>query len=525
MSIASVGECCLCREINCNGSLLLNGKEMKGETMKMKKRDGIALCLALLAAVSPLGLRAQVEAEAIKTVNPVDNPAIKTGQEALDEDPGERKVEIVEDRDQDYMATKIYELKNVKSADLMPFIAGAVQRYNGGSTVERLDYVAGKKQYIVVNTAYDMMPYVDDMVAKLDRPGKLDSNGSLVDGDGIYRFVYCPKHRYYADMNRLGPVITMGDGAYFDDASVSMFYWKDSKSEGEKVLKWLQVIDRPVPQAEIKIKVYMITDNDIKELGIDYLNWKNGPGAEFFSTGADIMHFRQKEQLFAEAVEVFSNFGEAWGGMMFAPQFDASFIKMLDQKGKATVASSGSLVMVNNFSGTYTLSLTPGYQNIVKNEEMAANVVESMLGDSYFLTVNNPIICFKDPGDVCGTLMFNYEVLMRSVVERNNAGTEFVNENTFSSTITLATGTEKFLASFNKEEDVEEYIGMPFFGDVPVLKYLFGTQVHSKSMTRVIVTVVAEPIRPEQSLSAWAGQIVNAAEMLSTGTAEAGSAK
>ena len=43
--------------------------------------------------------------------------------------------------------------------------------------------------------------------------------------------------------------------------------------------------------------------------------------------------------------------------------------------------------------------------------------------------------------------MFNYQVVMRSVIERNNVGTEFANENAFSSTITLATGTEKFLAS------------------------------------------------------------------------------
>lgn len=469
--------------------------------------------LAVLFSAAML-LNSQEPKEAVKVVKPVDAPAIRTEQQDFGIKDGTRKVQIIEDRNQDYMCTKIFELKNIKSADLMPFITGAVQRYNPDSTVERLDYVDGKKQYIVVNTAYDMMPYVEDMVAKLDRPGKADVNGSLIDGDGIYRFVYYPKHRYYSEMNRLGPTITMGDGAYFDDASVNMFYWKDSKSEGDKVLKWLQVLDRPVPQVELKIKVYEITDNDIKELGIDYLNWKNGPGAEFFSTGADIMHFRAKEQLFAESIQMFSNFGSAFGGMMFAPQFDASFVKMLDQKGKAKVASSGSITIVNNFTGTYTLSFNPEYQNISKNNDMAISVDTSYFGDAYNLTVNNPIICFKDPGDVAGTLMFNYNVQMRSVIERNNVGTEFTNENTFSSTITLATGTEKFLAAFTKEEDVEQYDGMPFFGDIPVLKYLFGKMVHSKGYTRVIVTVETTAIRPEQKLSEWAGQIVTASEML-----------
>ena len=477
--------------------------------IKMKMLMGFALLFSATTL-----LNSQEPKDALRVIKLVDAPAIRTDQQEFGIKNGTRKVQIIEDRNQDYMCTKIFELKNVKSADLMPFITGAVQRYNPKSTVERLDYVDGGKQYLVVNTAFDMMPYVEDMVAKLDRPGKADTNGSLIDGDGIYRFVYTPKYRYYADMNRLGPVITMGDGAYFDDASANMFYWKDSKSEGDKVLKWLQVLDRPVPQVELKIKVYEINGNDIKELGIDYVNWKNGPGAEFFSAGADLMHFQAKEQLFGEAVKMFSHFGSAWGGMLFAPQFDASFVKMLDQKGKAKVASSGSITIVNNFNGTYTLSFNPEYQNISKNEDMAVSVGTDRFADSYSLTINNPIICFRDPGDIAGTLMFNYQVVMRSVIERNNVGTEFANENAFSSTITLATGTEKFLAAFTKEQDLEQYDGMPFLADIPVLKYLFGTMVHSKGYTRVIVTVETTAVRPEQKLSEWSGQIVTAAEML-----------
>ena len=55
---------------------------------------------------------------------------------------------------------------------------------------------------------------------------------------------------------------------------------------------------------------------------------------------------------------------------------------------------------------------------------------------------------------------------------------------------------------------------MPFFADIPVIKYLFGATQHSKALTRYVVTVDATPVTPESNLSEWAGKIVTEAEEL-----------
>ena len=92
-----------------------------------------------------------------------------------------RKIRFIEDDAQDYMVTKVYSLKYIKANDIVPFVLGAVMRYSTNSKVDRINYAAAKQQWLAVTTPVAMMPYVDDMVAKMDRPSKIkDVNGSIV---------------------------------------------------------------------------------------------------------------------------------------------------------------------------------------------------------------------------------------------------------------------------------------------------------------------------------------------------------
>jgi len=54
---------------------------------------------------------------------------------------------------------------------------------------------------------------------------------------------------------------------------------------------------------------------------------------------------------------------------------------------------------------------------------------------------------------------------------------------------------------------------MPYLSDIPVLKYLTGSVSSSISHNRVFVTVKAEPVLPSTNLSAWAGKVIEAAQL------------
>ena len=213
-----------------------------------------------------------------------------------------RTIVFNEDRAQHYMTSKVYELKHVNAHDLLPFIKGAVKRFDSQSTVQSLDYKAGGKQFIVVSTGKTMLPYVDQMIAVLDYPSKkVDRNGTAVSGDGISRYSYCADYRGSDEMKQMLEQTFapggFGSGFAYFDRGTNMFIWKSSRSQAQEFLKFLKAVDRPVPQLQLELKVYLVSDNNFRELGIDYVAWKNGPGADILSAGFDFSNFYSKQGL------------------------------------------------------------------------------------------------------------------------------------------------------------------------------------------------------------------------------------
>ena len=105
-------------------------------------------------------------------------------------EPGKRTVHFVQDDAQDYMVSKIYVLRYVQSNDVMPFVMSMVKRYNMNSVVNCIEYGAQNEQILTVTTPIGMMPYVDDFIAKADRPVMIDGKvpGEILRGTGITRF-------------------------------------------------------------------------------------------------------------------------------------------------------------------------------------------------------------------------------------------------------------------------------------------------------------------------------------------------
>jgi type II secretory pathway component GspD/PulD (secretin) len=443
-----------------------------------------------------------------------------------------KKLRLNQDDAQSFLVSKTYELKHTRACDIAPFVEGAVKRYNVDSNVQRLDFKAGGKEILVVSTGVDMMPYIDDMIAKVDIPGVKDVSGSVVEGTGISRFAYYPKNRATKDMLKvLRNNVLPGNSAVFLDESVSMLYWKCSKSDGDMVMRWINELDRPVPQVQVKMRVYEVRDSDLTDIGINYIAWKNGPGMDLFGAGLEAISLSGWDEVVKAAAfqgaNVMSQASWAWGGFFCAPQFDFSFVRMLAQDGKARIADSGSLTVVNDFDNSYSIKFTPDFQNIIKTPDTDQMSVEPSSPSIFEMTINQPVICFKGAGNTVtesaddrrydeekastteGTIMFNYFVSKADPVERNNFGQELYQTMNASSNLTLAVGNERLLATWKKEYDTEQTIGMPFLSDIPILKYLFGTTTKIKSTNYYFVTVKAEWVMPDAELAGWAGKLLS----------------
>ena len=253
----------------------------------------------------------------------------------------------------------------------------------------------------------------------------------------------------------------------------------------------------------------------------------------------------------------------AYGGFFTAPQFDMSFIRCLQQSGNAAAAANVSLTMVNTPVHSleeyamirsaqesapgkapfiYRASMYPEYQNIAKNV-----LGRTFVGKSYYedddgnkyadppaldVQIINPFICLpqenasgennrkyqvtdaasdlnKDMAKADGCVMFDYSMYFKDVVERGNTGAELSNNVLCAGATTLGLGHEKVLTVYEKENDVEQTIGLPILCRIPVIKYLFSTVTHIKERTYVIVTAEAVLLHPEEKIGIPQTESVN----------------
>ena len=406
-----------------------------------------------------------------------------------------QKIRFVEDDGQNDMTSKIYTLKHQKANDVVPFVLGAVKRYAKNSTVDRINYSAAKQQLVAVTCPTPLIPYIDDLISKLDRPG------TVIEGTGITRNVYNPQWRPGEKLVNLmvktGISSNASEGANQDavvayDAATNQIYWKDSINKDKDLKKYLSLLDKPLAQCTVAVNVYEIRESELRDVGLDYLAWKNGPGLNLFEVGANLIT--------GDAVS--GTFGP-YGFFLFAPAFDMSFVRILQQNGVGKVAASTNVTLTNGHDAE--ISFAPDFQNLQKDEDFAS-AVNASSNHRLTLKIQSPVIA-RQPDKKTALLHFKYDLAIRSVVERDHLGNELYDENSSSGKVSYTTGMEHLLTGYESQTDVEQTIGIPFLCELPVLKYIFGTTTTHKEKVYFLVSVNPVLANADAESSALAGKV------------------
>lgn len=426
-----------------------------------------------------------------------------------------RTLRFVQDDAQDYMVSKIYRLKYVQSNDISPFVQGMIMRYNMNSSVGSIAYGQNNAQMLTVTCPSKMMPYVDDFIRKVDRNIKIQGKtpDDVIRGTGITRAVYRPKYRSGQAVLNVLVNSVIGEGPYGSvyawDANSNQIYWKDNTSNTSYVYQFLGYLDRPVPQITLDFKVYEVRDSTLRDIGIEYLAWKNGPGMNIFETAFDVFSLNSAGTL---ALQSFSG---PVGGFFTAPQFDMSFVRFLQQSGNAEITNTATMTVSNSDTKSYELYFSPRSQNIVKGDNDMASVTVGAAGQQrqIHLQVKTPIVNIhygeSQPGypaseafevddyrpgsyaNFNGTLFFGYNIDTANAVERNNVGAELVETGSINGESLIPLGREVILGRWALEQEVEQTIGVPWLCRIPFIKYLFSTTTTSREHTEVYLSVTA----------------------------------
>jgi type II secretory pathway component GspD/PulD (secretin) len=444
-----------------------------------------------------------------------------------------QKVHFIQDDAQDYMVSKLYKLKYTQANDLVPFVMGMTMRYNINSAADPI-LGANNEQILSVTCPVEMMPYVDDFIAKVDRNVQIDGKtpGDIIRGTGITRAVYQPRYRSGEGLVNIlvNSVIGIGPAGavYAYDQNSNQIYWKDNSSNTPFVFEFLTFIDRPAPQIVFELKLYEVRESMLRDLGIEYLAWKNGPGLNIFQTAFDAFSLSSGGTAALQAVS-----GPV-GGFFFAPQFDASFIRLLEQKGSAKITNTAMLSVSNSDTDSYRIFFNPQLQNIVKSNNDQTSVNASNLNlpegmNQLYLRIDQPIVNIHygasqsgyaasetfsvEPykngaySQYPGTVFFAYSLQSATVMERSNTGEELVNSCVMESSVLLDLNKEFILGQWNTQQEVEQTIGVPWLSEIPILKYLFSTTTVQRENCKLYLTITPRLLNTAEPSGIKAGEL------------------
>jgi type II secretory pathway component GspD/PulD (secretin) len=184
---------------------------------------------------------------------------------------------------------KVYDLKNVNPYDVLRFIRRSMEIEEGawflfGKPEDPANRESVKSGKVVLMAPLYQLPYLDNLMKIIDRPGLTTSSGDKL----LY---YRPKNRNVADPAFVAAVNAAlspnrSTSSQVPDTEVNGFLFYDSPSGIAGVQAWLPAIDQPPPQVMVEVTLYEVNVENDDALGLDLVAWKNGPGRNLFKVGA-----------------------------------------------------------------------------------------------------------------------------------------------------------------------------------------------------------------------------------------------
>jgi len=444
---------------------------------------------------------------------------------------------------------RVYDFKNTNPHQVVNYFTSALATEDGGCyTFLAPDGNSGK---LLVICPEHQIPYFDKIAKELDRSKITSSPGSKY----IY---YRLKHRSAADNNMLNilfnyggelPVIAPptapnpGQALQADFATNALLLY-DAPSGSENALKALEeILDKPTPQVEVQLKIYEVQVNNDGTMGLDYMDWKNGPGAlllngEFGGENFKGNHIR------------YNNQWSRTGGYYI--DYPSAYFDFLVVKSKAKVVSENAVATMSGFPAMLTAReqhlyfskrypeqpyvagrpypagqpfpaaptelLKTGIDDLPRyNREidMAANVYPVNVGTvlSVVPTVgeeNVELDLYFSVDNVTGYANHSYVDSRNELHSINDY--PIVNHREFTDRVNVPLGQEVVITGFMRDRVQKHTQKVPILGSLPIIGWVFGGENPRNDKTMVVAVVKPVEINDMKNYSDECQMVASKAE-------------
>ena len=405
------------------------------------------------------------------------------------------------------------------------------------TAVECLKYVDGTGLLIVSAEEYRFKDHkngmgIDSLVAMLDNPAL----GPLSFGSQM--FIYMPK---FVPARNLMPLIEnmgmnvqdvtelwQGSDLVAYDPDLNWLIFDVTNYSTYNVAAMLEKYDVPIPQVRLKISVYEVYKEHDDKIGIDFQNWKNNEGADFFSAGG---RYRNNWAAIYNQTPSFTlDYGsERTSFYNFNPKWNTRYLDFLVSKGKAKIAHTGELCIRNASPESMTRTSQIFYMDTSQPVKNLSNLPDTGVGPYELLSAlvgevlktdipvgkgNQQIVTRSNAGYGFSLNVKNVSVNLDEtsfditasntslIGFESNGAPRIAPGNTVVQTVSLPHGKNRFvIGGLRKQEKVKSRTGIPWLCEIPYLEYIFGTVTTSTRHADLVIVGECEWASPADSKS------------------------
>ena len=373
-----------------------------------------------------------------------------------------------------------------------------VTRAEGGRA-EVIRDKKNKKSWVQVLAPREVMPFIEKAIAALD----VSYLSEYLDGAAdIYLKM---QHRKAEDVDRIASNYAGGEGFSTIDTTNNSVRRFDEEYRNGKYAKAARMVDVPVHQVNLSVRIYEVdTANDLK-LGLDYINWKNGPGRTLFQFAEAGNYGYQRARNLSSIFDPFIPGRTPLAGDSKVSRMDASayegyraanflltsnFVDFLQSKGMARVVQQGDLMVVSSRSAT----INAGRTSLAMVDHTGDNDGGPLL-DLYGRELNYESAgttgITMDVVPYVGTESMELDIDLAIGDQAGIApnGTPILKTRTIATTVRLLDGQTYVLGALRQANHVESTAKMPILGSIPVLGYLFGGEADLNRTSDVVITI------------------------------------
>jgi len=436
---------------------------------------------------------------------------------------------------------RVYDFKNVNPYAVIRFVKRVMQiEESAWFSFATPEMDSGK---LLVTVPEYQLPYLDDMMAELDRT-------DLTTSSGTKRAIIPLKHRDGLDPGVFNGLAAWGTPTVKiqTDVGINAMFLEDAPSAIEQMVRVLETeIDTPKEQLEAVIKVYEVDISDDGRLGLDYISWKNGPGRNAFAFGA----YAQRERIssFDGPSSLNYNSGNGTAGLPgrkynssganYAYFFDlpSAFFDFLVAKGKARIMTRSKVTALNRTTASLEIGEEIMYyavqtQNDLRagsrlrpldpfgdlepsinpdnpiNEELNAAVVDypdnrtvtPLLTQRSLASVNTGFTFRMTPEIHYQDSQVALFMALVNITGWAADGTPVLANRSVDTVINIPRdGREITIGGMVSQRRIDGAQKIPLLGDIPVLGYLFGGESRMDQKNMVVVTLSTRVLGAEST--------------------------